>query len=194
VPVPAREYGEWLGCYPWKLWTTLTFRHPPTTTNAMRAAGRVHRYLSGPSPAFHSPFCWFATESGALYGRVHLHALIGDLQLNAVDPYYSRYDVNRWWRKRYGIAHVRVYDPDRSASYYIAKYVTKGFGEWDAYGLWPNTLRDSVGHSDLGIRPRNSSSPAPKPVLGDSARPSRPPLDYSEAVAMQWDCLTRGTS
>ena len=133
----TNAYGEWLRQYPWSLWTTLTFRHPPSSQRALFAWHKAARRFDG------STFWWVATEEGKLYGRVHLHGLIGSNQIRALSVSDARDDqgLGVWWKERYGIHHIRDYDPEKGAAHYIAKYVSKGLSDWEAGGTWPDLSR-----------------------------------------------------
>jgi len=130
-------YGEWLSTYQWNYWSTLTFRwNLPTVDGAMRAFMRGWRALEK-SKVLTAPFCWVAVEEGRLYGRVHLHALIGEHSCSITQHNKGMW-LAEWWKEKYGRAQVLPYDPERKAAYYIAKYVSKkGVVQWEPMGSWP---------------------------------------------------------
>jgi len=127
--------GEFLSRYAWEWWVTITFRDEATTYTAHnaakrfllhveRAAGRHvgafyaierHKYRGGGDPASLTP---------------HIHLLVTNV------AGVSRRAVWRWAHERFGRTRIEPYDPDRGASYYIAKYTGKEAlekGEWE---LW----------------------------------------------------------
>ena len=80
-------------------------------------------------------------EYGPRRGRLHIHALLGNTQ-----------GIKRWcgqnlppgqWGKsccfvhawQCGYARVLEYDPKLGARYYVSKYITKAFGDWQLYGF-----------------------------------------------------------
>lgn len=64
----------------------------------------------------------------------HFHALLGGLPDGAW--ILSPKEMEDWWckKKKWGTAKIVQYDPERSAAYYIAKYIGKG-GVIDVQGL-----------------------------------------------------------
>lgn len=125
-------YGDWLSGYNWDIWATLTFARQPSPVGALDAwrtffRKQVREYSS-------RAFAFAATEEGRIYGRVHMHALIGGMLPEKIVP--PREWVDRTWRKFRGIAYVCDYDAEKKASYYIAKYVTKQLAEYEVSGLW----------------------------------------------------------
>lgn len=70
------------------------------------------------------PLFWFyGVEHGERFGRLHLHALLGNTERLPVET------LQRQWTA--GFARITEYDPTRGASYYITKYVSKELSEWD---------------------------------------------------------------
>ena len=120
-----REYGDWLGRYPWDLWATLTFesRKPEEAcTLAMFGLIRSIKRNEGCWPY------WFVGMEVA--GQRHLHALLGNVK---VGPRWLR---DAW--RLHGYAQVVTYDASRGASYYLSKYVGTELCEHDVGGrFWP---------------------------------------------------------
>ncbi len=122
--------GVWLDEMPWSHWATFTFGEPwgesgPTPQGANR---HIARFLEA-QPGW--PGYFYCIEAGRL-GRVHGHALlrfdqlgIRELGFDAGEGTFAR------WRKRYGRAQVRTYDPELGAAYYCSKYLTKSPLHWD---------------------------------------------------------------
>ncbi len=126
------DYGRWLETHEWKWFCTLTFRdHPPKPHTALR---KYKRWLER-NPLFlpDNPYSFVATENGDLFGRLHLHSLVGG---------DSPGDMGEAWRDWFndpfgGRAQIVEYEKEKGAEYYLAKYVTKELGEWEAVGGWP---------------------------------------------------------
>jgi len=120
------EMGEWLSTFPWDWWCTLTFRNEYSPDAATRAFLRLTDWLRKDSPGVG----YFVGHEVGRLGRLHLHALIGGLE-----PYVQRTAAAKRWDRRHGHARIFPYDPDRGASHYIAKYVSKELAEWDIHAV-----------------------------------------------------------
>src|SRR5262249_39551027 len=72
------------------------------------------------------PIFWFrADEIGPRGGRLHMHALIGNV------AHLRRMSWVDRWGELAGYARILSFDARRGAAYYCAKYVTKQNGDWD---------------------------------------------------------------
>ena len=141
----AEAFGDWLSRYPWSHWGTFTFRdYRPKDPSGTLGPARAPAY-AGPSPMFarraadeylgrlSSPTrggvpYFRGDELGPRTGRLHLHMLFAlppDLQVPAAA-------LKRAWP--YGFAVIEHYDPTKGAAHYIAKYVSKGFRDYDVGG------------------------------------------------------------
>jgi len=137
-------YGSWLDGYNWNSFGTYTFKHLVSPQAALRAWGR---FISdgfqewAKRGAWNVPesdgWFWFAgVEEGRLYGRVHLHALMGHPDDQGLDLLRCAQTAAAW-RQRNGIARVEPVEPGRGATYYVSKYVTKDLSEWQIGGAFP---------------------------------------------------------
>lgn len=133
-------FGDWLSQYAWTHWGTFTFRPyvprlspglaPPRFTPS-QAGPPIHfahrewqRYVRRLERNLHRPIWWFrGDELGERLGRLHFHALIG----GAMD--YPPQVLAELWTS--GFSKIVTYDPEKSAAYYVTKYVVKGLADWD---------------------------------------------------------------
>lgn len=138
--------GDFLSTYPWAHWCTLTYRPPAAERDAGRVPmqwGRWRKRISSSMPvslpyalrqwiAFERtvrvnaglPLFWFyGVEHGDRFGRLHLHALLGNTERLPTSRLAGHWTA--------GFARITEYDPTRGASYYITKYVSKEMTEWD---------------------------------------------------------------
>lgn len=138
--------GDFLSGYPWAHWCTLTFRPPATEAGVgcePREWGRFRKRIRSDvdvSPQYalrqwrtfkrdttthaNVPLFWFyGVEFGDRFGRMHLHALLGNTERLPTTV------LNQAWPA--GYSRILEYDANRGASYYITKYVAKDLAEWD---------------------------------------------------------------
>jgi len=118
--------AEWLSTMPWDWWCTLTFKTEQWPESADRAFREWTAELRKDSPALG----FFVGQERGRLQRLHLHALIGGLATHV-----RRTVAWKRWDRRHGFAQVQPYDPDRGASHYITKYVTKDFEGWDIHAV-----------------------------------------------------------
>ncbi len=129
----ATEVGNWLDTLaPWNFWCTFTYRYPPSLPAVRRSMCRFDEEVS-PSLMF------WGSESGACTGRNHVHALLyfDDNRLSM--PLFGAVPISAraiWAKgfKRFGRSHVDTFDPERGASHYVSKYVSKRISDWDLIG------------------------------------------------------------
>ena len=100
--------------------TTSRKQVDPISMPAVRRA--VGRYCLKLKPAA----IWWATEEGGRFGRHHVHALmrLTPNQLRYKNPWSQAF---RW----FGRSEVEEYDPEKGASHYVSKYVTKELADFD---------------------------------------------------------------
>jgi hypothetical protein len=116
-------WGEFLGGYPWDWFVTLTFVGDVKT---FTAHNRCNAWLRSLEWATGHPIFWFrGDECGNRFGKFHMHLLIGNV------AHLHRFTWMKRWELRNGWARIFEFNPALGASYYVAKYVTKQFGEWD---------------------------------------------------------------
>lgn len=156
--------GSWLSelheTYPWDWFATLTFanerRRRSGQGEIIVSRGDVtpdsaqywfRRFLEDAGSAgLAKPYAFRADEYGPLYGRYHLHALVGNV------GHLRRYcgtslPKDAWgksccWVHRWpcGYARIYAYDPQRGAHYYLSKYVAKALANWELIGFEPQDL------------------------------------------------------
>lgn len=143
-PTISTAWGEWLSCFPWDAWGTLTFAAGEFTHEAAsRAFARFARHFT----THHPIGTWFVGHEVGARGRLHLHCLLGQMMERTPE---ARSALWEWWFKRYGRAQVLGYDPEKGAAHYCAKYVSKELAHYDLdFGGW--FIWDSGG------KPRQSS-------------------------------------
>lgn len=116
-------WGDFLSQYRWDWFVTLTFEGDVKTFTAHR---RCNVWLRSLEKAAGQPIAWFrGDEFGEKFGKFHMHLLIANV------AHLHRFTWMKQWKDRNGFARIFEFDPSKGATYYIAKYVTKQFGEWD---------------------------------------------------------------
>jgi hypothetical protein len=126
--------------YPWDWFATLTFAREGLTANGAQYWFRRYLDAAGKAGAC-VPYAFRADEYGPLYGRYHLHALVGNVSHL---PIYcgDRLPKGKWGedccavhRWPCGIARIFPYDPTLGARYYLSKYVVKELANWELIGF-----------------------------------------------------------
>jgi hypothetical protein len=116
------KLGEWLHNFEWDIWCTFTFRFAVKNPfNAKKYFERFNKNLNRNISYF------IGIENFKTSDNVHIHALLEGVK----DITYVQ--LGQIWYKPYGYAYIRKYDPKLGASYYITKYVTKEFCDWDIH-------------------------------------------------------------
>jgi hypothetical protein len=115
--------GSFLAEFHWDWFVTLTFEGDVKTFTAHH---RCTAWLRSLEKAAGQPIAWFrGDEYGEKFGKFHMHLLIANV------AHLHRFTWMERWRERNGIARIFEFDPSRGAAYYVGKYVTKQFGDWD---------------------------------------------------------------
>ena len=131
----SRAMGEFLCQYPWEWWGTITFRDEIVTYGASRRVRQFFRWLEGERGAPVGAF--IAIEMHKYRGGGDPASLVPHVHFLALNVAgVERRAAWRYLWERCGRSRIEPYDPDRGASFYIAKYVGKECferGEWD---LW----------------------------------------------------------
>ena len=83
--------------------------------SAPAARAAFQKYAESLERAAGTAIFWVCVDEVGVFGRVHQHALIGNVQQ------LSRATWERRWR--YGHARILCYDPGRGAAYYVTKYI-----------------------------------------------------------------------
>jgi hypothetical protein len=116
-------WGDFLAPFPWDWFVTLTFADE---VKSFTGRNRCNAWLKSLGKAAGQPIFWFLGEElGDRSGRFHIHLLIGNV------AHLHRFTWIKRWEVRNGWARIFEFDPSLGAAYYVAKYVTKQFGEWD---------------------------------------------------------------
>lgn len=119
---PVRDaWSSWLTLYPWDAWGTMTFAAGEFTHEA---ATRAWNNFARSLPPLAT---WFVGHEVGARGRLHMHCLLGALPRDEA----IRSQLWEWWFKRYGRCEVRGYDPERGATAYVSKYITKELAHYD---------------------------------------------------------------
>lgn len=140
--------GDWLlDVAEWDWFATLTFNR---LVSANGAHYWFHRYVSWVAETSGVPIQAFrADEYGSRQGRLHIHALIGNVRLG---PLFDRGSLLAFCGERLppgrfgqkccathawpcGYARVSPFDREKPASYYVSKYVVKSNGDWELIGF-----------------------------------------------------------
>ncbi len=144
-----RAWGDWLNelgkTWPWDWFGTYTFSDPRVTP-----AGARHFFCwylrSAGAVGLTQPYAFRVDEYGTLRGRLHLHALIGNV--SHLLPFCGEYlPPGRWgkpccWIHRWpcGYARILPFDPKKGACYYLSNYITKALGDWELIGFDSGSL------------------------------------------------------
>jgi len=130
--------------YPWDWFATFTFAR---TISPNGAAYWFERYLrAAGNEGVAKPYAFRADEYGPLFGRFHLHALIGNV--SHLTLWCGDFlPPNAWgkkccWLHRWPCGYARIfpYDPALGARYYLSKYITKQLASWDLLGIETENL------------------------------------------------------
>ncbi len=134
------EMGPWLeGLAPWDWFSTYTFSRLATAEGAHTMFRKHLKWLE--LKAGQPVYAFRADEYGALNGRFHLHALIGNVA--RLTPWCGeKLPPGTWGLPCCGVhgwpcGHARVlpYDPEIGAGGYVAKYITKELGDFELIGF-----------------------------------------------------------
>lgn len=120
----ATHVGQWLdGVAEWDYWLTITFRYAPSLPSVRRS---MERFSDQVNPSL---FFW-GSESGPCTGRNHVHGLLhfDQSKLNFPPTPSAVWNVAF---QRFGRTHVDKFDPQKGATHYVAKYVSKTISDWD---------------------------------------------------------------
>jgi len=158
------EWGTWLsGLTPWDWFGTFTFSELVTSTAARywfrRYLGWAEDAVNGwrlqaPCPANGYGYvdtnplvprvaiqAFRGDEFDPRGGRLHIHSLIAGVSSLTIHC-GTNLSPGEWgrdccWTHRWpcGYARVFAYDPNLGAAYYVTKYVTKPFGDWELCGF-----------------------------------------------------------
>jgi hypothetical protein len=116
-------WGGFLGQFHWDWFVTLTFARD---VKSFTAHNRCNAWLHSLEKAAGHPIAWFrGDECGNRFGKFHMHLLIANV------AHLHRFTWMGRWEARNGWARIFEFNPTLGASYYVAKYVTKQFGEWE---------------------------------------------------------------
>jgi hypothetical protein len=146
----ATVWGDWLEDlgkeWPWDWFGTFTFSNPSVTSAA--AHYFFHRFIRmAAQTGVAQPYAFRADEYGPRGGRLHLHALIGNV--SHLQRFCGvRLPPHSWgklccWVHRWpcGYARILAYDASQGARYYVSKYVMKALGDWELLGFDSGNLR-----------------------------------------------------
>jgi len=124
---------DWFGTY------TLNMQARPETAHSM-----FRNHLAFLEKHAHLPvYAFRGDEYGVLYGRYHIHALLGNVgefpafcgeRLLSRGPGEKPRPCCGTHSWPGGYARVYQYDPAKGASGYVSKYVTKDFSDYDLFG------------------------------------------------------------
>lgn len=138
---PAAVYGEFLNqlseSFPFDWFGTFTFSE---AVSSAAAHYWFRKYLES-AVGLTKPYAFRADEYGPKGGRLHLHALVGNVS-HLIAYCGEPLPHGKWgrpccWLHRWpcGYARILPYDPTKGARYYVAKYVSKTLGDYDFIGF-----------------------------------------------------------
>ncbi len=117
LPPIQREWGDWLGPFPWIWFVTATFANPVHPEQARKRWGRwIHDLEAYEWRWPLRPIIWAVGWERQRRGVLHIHALVA-----RVEDVPSFVAMRRWERIGGGYARIVTYDPAKGAAYYIAK-------------------------------------------------------------------------
>jgi hypothetical protein len=138
---PSEVYGAFLEelgkSHPWDWFGTFTFSDLVSPAGAHYWFGRYLTSAAGMT----KPYAFRADEYGPRGGRLHLHALVGNVA--HLTPFCGEPMPPRHWNRpccwlhRWpcGYARILPYDPTKGARYYVAKYCSKALGDYEFIGF-----------------------------------------------------------
>jgi len=135
-------WAEWLPTFNWQWFANFSIGDRPMTSNGVRT--HVRKYIRWVSRVAGLPaYCFCADEYGDRNGRLHVHALVGNVgSLMADCGHRAKDDQGRkcCGKHAWPLGWARVYQiddkqPMRDLTYYVSKYITKANGEWDLIGF-----------------------------------------------------------
>jgi hypothetical protein len=114
---------------PWSCWCTWTFETELTHRGTRRA---IEAHIDRTNASF----AFWATEAGKVNGRLHGHGLMHfkSRQLRLMGGFD---EVEADWERKHGFAVVKDYDPEKGATHYVSKYVSKRLADYDFGGTDP---------------------------------------------------------
>lgn len=127
--IDSSIYQEWLSKQRWDYFFTGTFRENYSYHGARRATMRFFQHYDR-KPEFGAVFL----ESGHLYGKVHVHAL---LRYPDKALFHAASDLWFDWFNKFGRARVEVPRSQEDIAGYCSKYVTKHMNH-ETYFFIPN--------------------------------------------------------
>ena len=170
-------WGEFLSQFEWDWFVTLTFRE---WVNSFRAHRLFEYFVRDLDKAAGQPIFWFrADEIGPHGGRLHLHALIGNV------GHLRRMSWVDHWDRLAGFGRILPYSSKRGAAFYVAKYVTKQLSDWelsDNLPVFGNNQRILPLQGET--KPRPPSAPAspqasvPKAKVDKHPRTPQQPMPF----------------
>lgn len=132
MPDVVGALGRWLDAYPWSSFATLTFRRP-RWKNALRFIRPLLVHAAAASSAHGAARAFAAEEHHKDGQRLHLHALIYTPGWPDLSDWWS------WWFRKFGRAKFSLYERDKGAHFYVAKYVVKEAVQRGRYSLFQVT-------------------------------------------------------
>ena len=129
----SNAMGQTLDAYRWTHFVTLTTRYELTEKSARRLVGRWFHRVSEISARRGVPetlIAWFC-EAHKTRDSQHIHLLL--LAKVQYKELHREWQVVTGAKRQGDSAYLRAlsYLSDFGASYYCAKYITKGFNDWD---------------------------------------------------------------
>lgn len=161
-----RAWGSYLGAVPWAHFATLTFRIESSPDYAVREFKRCVRRIE--KEAGRPSYWFYGSEYGSRLGRLHMHALIGNTDR------LSHGQLTEAWQS--GFSKWLDYDPAKSASYYVAKYITKDLADYDISANFPAALARHGLQPVLGFDRGDTAPPTVQQLeaAGQRYKPDRP--------------------
>ena len=115
----ALNWREFLNKEQWDLFVTITFRKRKLVTGAVKAFKHFFKYVNTFAEPLFKKFiqCFVVFEKEDSRGGVHIHTFI-----KGINPFHTN-KLEKNLKNIFGQSNVVPYDPNRGASFYLAKKV-----------------------------------------------------------------------
>lgn len=123
------QMAAWVDQFDWQFWFTGTFLPDQSYRDTIKTKRAFGRFAGDLRKNYKkNEIEYFLAVERFKHGEfTHVHAL-----LNGLDGLSYR-QIGEAWRDRYGREQVETYQKDKGANFYLTKYITKDFCDWDLH-------------------------------------------------------------
>ena len=119
-----REYGKFFGKENWDYFSTLTYKFPVKIGRNRVEMTKLFNNIKKQSIKF--SLIW-VSEYHQSFTSIHSHILSKGADISLIDKY--------WYQNSLGYRNDhKIYDKDKGANFYLAKYIDKGI-DYDIFGI-----------------------------------------------------------